>query len=96
MTSIQLLATEALCTQCNPAQFSFATTAELEDLTQVLGQTRAVEALKFGIGIRRDGYNLFVFGEPGTGKRTVVRQFLDERPTRETRLTLASTYAAGN
>jgi predicted ATP-dependent protease len=82
-TSIQPLAPEALCTQCDPAQFSFATTAELEDLTQVLGQTRAVEALKFGIGIRRDGYNLFVLGEPGTGKRTVVRQFLDDKAARE-------------
>jgi lon-related putative ATP-dependent protease len=83
MTSIQPLAPEALCTQCDPAQFTFATTAELDDLTQVLGQARAVEALKFGIGIRRDGYNLFVLGEPGTGKRTVVRQFLDEKAARE-------------
>jgi lon-related putative ATP-dependent protease len=79
MTRIQPLSPEALCTQCDPAQFTFKTTAELDDLTQVLGQTRAVEALKFGIGIRRDGYNLFVLGAPGTGKRTVVRQFLDEK-----------------
>jgi lon-related putative ATP-dependent protease len=83
MTSIQPLAPEALCTQCDPAQFTFATTAELDDLTQVLGQARAVEALKFGIGIRRDGYNLFVLGEPGTGKRTVVRQFLDDKAAHE-------------
>jgi len=66
-----------------PAQFTFATTADLDDLTQVLGQTRAIEALKFGIGIRRDGYNLFVLGAPGTGKRTVVRQFLDDKAARE-------------
>ena len=84
MSSIQPLAPEALCTQCDPAQFSFATTAELEDLTQVVGQARAIEALKFGIGIRRSGYNLFVLGAPGTGKRTVVRQFLDEKAVHET------------
>jgi lon-related putative ATP-dependent protease len=79
MSSIQPLSPESLCAQCDPAQFSFATTAELDDLTEVLGQTRAIEALKFGIGIRRDGYNLFVLGAPGTGKRTVVRQFLDDK-----------------
>jgi lon-related putative ATP-dependent protease len=83
MTSIQPLAPEALCTQCDSAQFTFTTTADLDDLTQVLGQARAVEALKFGIGIRRDGYNLFVLGEPGTGKRTVVRQFLDDKAAHE-------------
>jgi lon-related putative ATP-dependent protease len=83
MAPVEPLKPEALCAQCDPAQFRFQTTAELEDLSQVLGQARAVEALHFGIGIRRDGYNLFVFGEPGTGKRTVVRQFLDDKAAHE-------------
>jgi lon-related putative ATP-dependent protease len=76
MAPVEPLTPEALCTRCDPGQFSFQTTAELEDLTQVLGQARAVEALRFGIGIRRRGYNLFVLGEPGTGRHSVVRQFL--------------------
>jgi len=83
MARVEPLKPEALSTRCDPAQFDFKTTAELDDLTEVLGQARAIEALQFGIGIRREGYNLFVLGAPGTGKHHVVQQFLDERAARE-------------
>src|SRR5512139_2387204 len=76
MKPIEPLPPEALCAHCDPGQFAFSTTAELEDLGEVIGQVRAIEALNFGIGIRRPGYNLFVLGAPGTGKRTVVSEFL--------------------
>jgi lon-related putative ATP-dependent protease len=83
MAPVEPLKPEALCGRCDPDQFSFSTTAELEDLGGVLGQARAVEALQFGIRIRRPGYNLFVLGAPGTGKHRVVRQFLDEQAAAE-------------
>jgi lon-related putative ATP-dependent protease len=69
--------------RCDPAQFDFETTAELEDLNEVLGQDRAVEAIRFGIGIQRAGYNLFALGPSGTGKRTTIRQFLDQKAASE-------------
>ncbi len=62
--------------RCDPAQFSFATTSELDDLTEILGQERARNAIEFGLGIRREGYNLFVLGPAGAGKQTLVRQLL--------------------
>ncbi len=68
---------------CNLEQFTFDTTAELESLEGLIGQTRAVEAVKFGIGIRQEGYNLFVLGPHGTGKYTAVRQFLEQKATAE-------------
>jgi lon-related putative ATP-dependent protease len=40
---------------------------------------RAIEAAHFGIGMRHAGYNLYVMGQPGGGKRTLVRQLLDQR-----------------
>ena len=49
-------------------QFNFASTAELEPLSGVLGQARAVQALQFGISMQRPGYNVFVMGEPATGR----------------------------
>jgi lon-related putative ATP-dependent protease len=58
---------------------SFETTAEIEplkDLSQGIGQPRAVEALKFGVGIQQQGYNIYALGPPGTGKHTIVRQFV--------------------
>jgi lon-related putative ATP-dependent protease len=84
MARVEPLAAEQLCAHCDPEQFQFKTTDELEDLTAVVGQARAIEALKFGIGIQRSGYNLYVLGKPGTGRYTVVRQFLDEKAAKET------------
>ena len=50
-------------------QSEFTTTADLDDLTEVIGQPRAVAAMKFGIGMPQDGYNIFALGPAGTGKR---------------------------
>ena len=64
---------------CDPAQFGFQTTAELQDLTEIVGQMRAMDAVRFGAGIRHEGYNLFVLGPSGIGKRSMVRQFLEKK-----------------
>src|SRR5512146_2502064 len=64
---------------CDCEQFGFRTTADLEDLTEIIGQMRAMDAIRFGTGIHHDGYNLFVLGPSGIGKNSVVRQFLEEK-----------------
>jgi hypothetical protein len=61
----------------------FTTTAELPDPLLVFGQERAVAAIQFSIGMRRDGYNLFALGPAGAGKHAVVRKFLEEQPASE-------------
>ena len=44
-----------------------------------------MEAVRFAIGIRREGYNLFALGPAGIGKHTVLSQFLAaQAPTRPT------------
>ncbi len=68
--------------RCDPAQFKFETTADLPDLDEAIGQERARNAVDFGLGIARQGYNLFVMGPAGSGKRTLVRKSL-ERETPE-------------
>jgi len=65
--------------RCDPAQFEFETTADLEELVEVIGQPRAVEAMQFGIGMDREGYNVFALGPVGTGKRDFVIQFFEQR-----------------
>jgi lon-related putative ATP-dependent protease len=77
------LSPEALNNRCDPKQFTFATTAELPPLDNVIGQDRAVAAVRFGIGIRHDGYNLFAIGPSGTGKHSTVRRFIAERAPQE-------------
>ena len=42
----------------------------------MLGQERAVEALQFGVAMPRPGYNVFVMGEPGTGRFSFVKRYL--------------------
>ncbi|WP_232364937.1 Lon protease family protein [Salinimonas marina] len=42
-----------------------------------IGQERAREALTFGLAIQATGYNLYVMGEPATGRFTLVRDYLD-------------------
>jgi lon-related putative ATP-dependent protease len=60
----------------DPNQFSFDTTSQVDDLTEIIGQPRAVEAVRFGTGMQRGGYNIFALGPSGTGKRSLVtKQF---------------------
>lgn len=73
---IRPLVPDALRPRCNVEEFTFETTAELTKLTEVIGQARALDAVRFGVGIKRDGYNLYALGPPGIGKHSVVRNIL--------------------
>ncbi len=64
--------------ETDPDALGFATTAELEPLNWIIGQERAIEALKLGLGIKdeKNRYNIYVAGGPGTGKMSAVQDFL--------------------
>ncbi len=70
---------EQLRTTIDPDTFGFETTDELPKLAKPLGQERALSAIKFGLDIKCHGYNLFVLGEPGAGKRSTVTAVLEEK-----------------
>ncbi|MBP8202516.1 MAG: AAA family ATPase, partial [Pseudomonas sp.] len=76
------LAPEALTRPFSPEQFNFTNTEELEPFRGVLGQERAVEALQFGVAMPRSGYNVFVMGEPGTGRFSFVKRYLSAEAKR--------------
>ncbi len=79
------LSPDQLCRRCDPDQFEFGTTDEVKDLADSIGQESAGEAIRFGVGISRDGYNLFAMGPEGIGRHTVVGRFLEEQaPKRPT------------
>jgi lon-related putative ATP-dependent protease len=63
------------------AGFDFETTADLQPLDEIVGQNRAMSALEVGLGIRRDGYNIFVAGLTGTGKKETIERSLKRRLT---------------
>jgi lon-related putative ATP-dependent protease len=77
------LAPEALYRRCDVTNFHFKTTAELGDFSEYIGQDRALEAVRFGVGIRRQGFNLFLLGPAGTGKYALAHDFLAKRAATE-------------
>ena len=54
----------------------FTTTAELEPLDEIVGQSRAMSALDVGLGIQQPGYNIFAAGLTGSGKMETIRRSL--------------------
>jgi Cdc6-like AAA superfamily ATPase len=72
-----------LCRRCDLAGLAFETTSELEDLPEVVGHPRALDAMRFGIGIRKRGFNLFLLGPAGTGKYTTLRTLLEKKAKSE-------------
>lgn len=78
MFEAKRVASRDLRGRCDPDQFTFKNTAELEPLDQVIGQERAVSAIQFGLGMKGNGYNIFVTGQEGTGKQTIVRDLISQ------------------
>src|SRR6056297_2066557 len=70
---------------CSPDNFSFETTEELEPLTEIIGQDRALRAIELGLGVKDDEnrYNIYVAGQPGTGKNSAINKFLNRTSKEE-------------
>jgi predicted ATP-dependent protease len=77
--SVEPLPAARLCWRCDVESLGFATTDELVDLEDTIGQRRALEAIRVALGMRRDGYNIFVLGPDGIGRHTIVRRFLERQ-----------------
>ena len=61
----------------DPASLFFTDTSELlEYPVPWIGQERAEMAARFGLGIDQPGYNLFVLGEVGSGRSTLLREMM--------------------
>lgn len=83
MPPIPFLEAPSLLRRCDPALLDFETTAELTDSADVVGQSRALDAVSFGIDIKQPGFNLFVLGEPGSGRHAAVRRLLEAKAAGE-------------
>ena len=79
----QPLPPSQLYKSCNITQLKFSSTEELEDIDIAIGQERAIEAIKFGIRIKKNGYNIFALGPEGTGKLCTVKQLAEHEACRQ-------------
>lgn len=62
--------------RCALEGLAFGTSDDLQDLEAMPGQERALDAIRFGVGMRREGFNLFALGPSGSGRETLVRRLL--------------------
>ncbi|HZD88123.1 MAG TPA: ATP-binding protein [Gaiellaceae bacterium] len=63
---------EELTRRLDPASLAFETTEEIEPLVGTIGQPRALDAIESGLAIGTAGFNLFLAGPVGSGRRTTV------------------------
>ncbi|MBI1937534.1 MAG: AAA family ATPase [Ignavibacteriales bacterium] len=62
---------------CDPEVFEFDTTTTVKPIEGIVGQERALKALRIGVDLKSQGYNIFVTGLSGTGKFTTIKMVLE-------------------
>lgn len=77
------LSADTLRPRTDLSHLKFTTTADVTADIDVLGQDRAFEAVRFGIGMKSKGYNLFVLGPTGAGKHRFVAKIVGEQAATE-------------
>jgi len=70
------LTIEQLSVTISPNELPFSSFADLTACDEFLGQQRSKNALAFGLLSKRVGYNLFVMGNSGSGRTSMVMQHL--------------------
>lgn len=71
------LSPEDLRWKCDPEILEFDSTGDLKPIEGILGQERALKAIRLGVEMRAPGYNIFIAGMSGSGKATTVKQVLE-------------------
>jgi lon-related putative ATP-dependent protease len=64
--------------QCDPKSLGIETTNDIHPTREIIGQERALRALRVGLEMDHDGYNIFVTGLTGTGRTTTIKRLLQD------------------
>lgn len=72
------LPVSALKANIDLSYLNIESTADLEGESSFLGQPRAKESLEFGIAMKGTGYNVYVMGDVGTGRQSLVSKYVKE------------------
>jgi len=78
---------EKLRWKCTPAMIGVNNTEEAEPAGEIIGQDRAIRAVRIGLEMQQHGYNIFVTGGWGTGRTTMIQRLLKEYEVRPCVLT---------
>jgi len=69
---------EKLRWRCPPESLPFETTTEIKPCMEIIGQDRALKAIRLGLELDSLGYNIFIVGLVGTGRNTTIKCLLEE------------------
>jgi predicted ATP-dependent protease len=75
----QTLSPEQLLTRCDPASLTLTDAQAEADAPGIVGQPRAAAAVEYALATPHAGHHLFVAGPPGSGRRALVRQAVQQR-----------------
>jgi lon-related putative ATP-dependent protease len=75
---IEKLKIKQLYRSCDPTSLGCKNSQEAEPLETIIGQERAVHALRFGLDIKNKGFNIYASGIHGTGRTTAIERFIKE------------------
>src|SRR5262249_57435995 len=78
MSKITELGLEKLRWRCELSRIPFETTAQAELREGLVGQDRALRALKMGVELSAPGYNVFVCGLSGTSRAGTISKMIGE------------------
>jgi ATP-dependent Lon protease len=68
---------ESLRWRCDMENFKFETTDDIMACDEIIGQDRALKAVKLGLEMKSIGYNIFISGFVGTGRNTAIKCLLE-------------------
>jgi ATP-dependent Lon protease len=77
-TNFEALSPEKLRWRMDLEKIPFATTDDCKPCVDIIGQERALKAIKTGLDIKSLGYNIFITGMLGTGRTTTIKQLLEK------------------
>ena len=77
LDKFKLDASDLKCT-CNLDHIKFNSTEDIEPVRDIIGQERGVQAIDFGLNMKQRGYNIYVAGCSGTGRRSYTKTLINK------------------
>ena len=78
---------EKLRWRCRQEDLGISRIEDATPVSQIIGQDRALRALRVGLEMSQYGYNIFSTGVPGTGRTTTIKRLLREYESQPAQLT---------
>lgn len=73
------LTLDQLTKKCDDDCLHFKTTADLTPLQGIIGQGKAYKAIEFGLSIKKKGYNIYISGSWGTGRKSYAKLITEKK-----------------